>query len=494
MAAGAELASKLRPQEEETSPEAPKEKTSRRTPEEEVSSAAPREEGSPRAHEEETADGTPQEEVSPKAPQEECSPRALKDETSRRSLEEGVSPKASKDESSLLAPKENSRTAPKEEVTPAASKEEASPTAPRLLLAKFPLRNDSGHPWRSVRSERSAVSVHSARSGQSAKSQAGHESAIHGMVSVVASDSEYTAGARMKLELSHTESFQDVAVEPPLHMPDRAHPKAKSPAKRSNDLGHMDFSMSGTDLEGNEEVETEGKAISISISVPHGNRKHGPKKKPREQLGCLRAPCWWRPCWRRCGLAMSLLLWSLLVVCGACVGLFWPRNLSWQVTALQVDSDALMTLVQKASALGLEETAQDQSLVPVQFLCEADVRNDNLLGAESRQGQLVLSFEGREVGAAEIMGTSVPANSRAAISSEGTIQVGSHLLSAFAGELTSRTPTLTFEVLATSDIETLIGVLHYRMRCALDISIPDLLMAETRARALTSRDCEYSYF
>jgi len=317
----------------------------------------------------------------------------------------------------------------------------------------------------------SALTVRSARTG---RSQGSWNTELHG---VVTSQTSHANSQEVQLVISQIDDFEQVAKEPPCRTPDRVDPTQSQGSHMENPT----LSVRDMDLERNKLPDT-----AVSLSIPSA-----PPKSAKPKPACMWASCWWRPCWRKCGLVTSMILWTVLVVCGACVGLFWPQDPSWRLTRLQMDMDAMMALVRVAS----EGAGAVVDTVPAQrFRCEVEVKNTNLLGAASQPGNILFVFDGREVGAGVVEAARLPAQSAASVLAEGTLQVDQNLLSAFAEELTSPKPTLAFEILATADIKTFFGVLHYRMHCAVDFSISDLMMAETRSRAVTSRDCQHSYF
>ena len=283
----------------------------------------------------------------------------------------------------------------------------------------------------------------------------------------------------MQIIISQIDDFDDIAREPSLHLPGRYDMVPARPATVKTE----------TDPSAPPDFETEtDKAISIGTSKPP--TKHG---GPECCIRCLWARCWQDRRWRKCGFLSAMLAWILIVAVAICVGLFWPRDPSWRLTRLQMDVDALMGLVTAASG-GV--AVIDSAVVPDQvFRADVEVNNPNLVGAESRLGEIFFVFEGRQVGTGVTEAATLPPQSTATVVAEGTLQVDRELLRAIAGEIASESPTLTFELVATSDFRSLLGLeLRYKMHCKIDFSIPDLMMSDTRARAVTGRECQHTYF
>jgi len=189
------------------------------------------------------------------------------------------------------------------------------------------------------------------------------------------------------------------------------------------------------------------------------------------------------------------LAWIVVIALGISLALLWPRDPTWRLTSLQMDVDALMSLVTAASGGPSVDTATAATVPDQVFRAEVEVNNPNLIGAETESGEIHLVFEGRRMGAGITGPLMLPPQSAATVVAEGTLQVDEELLHAMARELANESPTLTFQLRAESDFQSVLGLeLHYEMLCTVDFSIPDLMMADTRARAVTGRGCEHTYF
>ena len=299
--------------------------------------------------------------------------------------------------------------------------------------------------------------------------------------------------AQVQIVISEIDEFDDIAREPSLHIPGRNDTVPARPACVKID---SDPAPPPPDFE---TFETEAAETDKAISI--GTQKLTQKSKKastRDRCpGCRRflwAKCWQDPRWRKCGLITAALVWVVVIALAISLGLLWPRDPSWRLTSLQMDVDALMSLVTAASS---GPSVIETAVVPDQvFRAEVEVNNPNLVGAESQAGQFHFIFEGRNVGAGMTGPATIPPQSVATVVAEGALQVDKDLLHAMASELSADSPTvptLNFEILAESDFQSIFGMeLHYQMHCKIDFSIPDLMMSDTRARAVTGRECKHT--
>eukprot|EP00439_Symbiodinium_sp_Y106_P082525 s1513_g21.t4 len=324
-------------------------------------------------------------------------------------------------------------------------------------------------PARSMPKLQSTRSMRSARSGHSRGSG---DSAIRGVVASDASD-EIHSQARLQIVISQIDDFDDIAREPSLHAP---------AARASGSIPVRPASVrTDTDPSAPPDFESEtDKAISIGSPSPSPA-----KAKLNPCFGLLWAPCWQDGRWRKCCLVTSVLAWIVVIALGLSLALLWPRDPTWRLTSLQMDVDALMSLVTAASGgPSVIDTATAATVPDQVFRAEVEVNNPNLIGAETESGEIHLVFEGRRMGAGITGPLMLPPQSAATVVAEGTLQVDEELLHAMARELANESPTLTFQLRAESDFQSVLGLeLHYEMLCTVDFSIPDLMMADTRARA-----------
>ena len=322
--------------------------------------------------------------------------------------------------------------------------------------------------------------VPSGRSHRSGRSGGGQESAIHGVAESDAAD--LSPKSQVQIIISEIEDFDDIAREPSLHLPGRNDAIPARPATVKTD----------TDPSAPPEFESETDK-AISIGTP------GTRQKTRTGSGApplchrfLWAKCWQDRRWRKCGFVAAALTWLMIITVAVSVGVLWPRHPSYRLTRLQMDVDALMSLVTAASGAATESANQ----VPDQvFRAEVEMKNPNLVGAETQPGNIHFIFQGREVGTGTTQPASLPPQSTATVVAEGALQVDKELLDAIAGEMATEVPLLTFEVVAKSEFQSIFGVeLNYTLHCKIDFSIPDLMMSDTRARAVTGRECKHAYF
>jgi len=97
---------------------------------------------------------------------------------------------------------------------------------------------------------------------------------------------------------------------------------------------------------------------------------------------------------RRC-YALTCCLGFGLVLFGAFVGVFWPRNPSWELTKLEMGPDALQDLMKAALGKIPEE---DNKIRNLDFTAYVDIYNPNMLGGMATPGSFTITFEGHTLG------------------------------------------------------------------------------------------------
>ncbi|CAE7932967.1 unnamed protein product [Symbiodinium necroappetens] len=251
-----------------------------------------------------------------------------------------------------------------------AADEPPSPPSP----AATPASRSAVSKLQSMRSARSA------RSGHSGHSRGSGDSAIRGVVASDASD-EIDSQARVQIVISQIDDFDDIAREPSLHAP--AARQASIPVRPAS-------VRTDTDPSAPPDFESEiDKAISIGSPTKASN------SKVKKCSGLLWAPCWQDRRWRKCCLVTSVLAWVVVIAVGISLALLWPRDPTWRLTSLQMDVDALMSLVTAASG---GPSVIDTAIVPDQvFRAEVEVNNPNLkLGLRASRAQFTWSLKAVE--------------------------------------------------------------------------------------------------
>ena len=326
--------------------------------------------------------------------------------------------------------------------------------------------------------------VPSGRSHRSGRSGGGQESAIHGVAESDAAD--LSPKSQVQIIISEIEDFDDIAREaiPASPRKKRRHP---CPTCYREDR-HRSFPLHPS--------SSQRQIRPISIGTP------GTRQKTRTGSGAppLCHRFLWAKCWQRQALAQVWLCCSRVDMAddhyrgGFSRGFSGHDTPSYRLTRLQMDVDALMSLVTAASGAATESANQ----VPDQvFRAEVEMKNPNLVWGRDPARQTFTSFSrGREVGT----GTTPACKPPTAVNSNcgcrrGACRLTRSCLMPSLVRWPREVPLLTFEVVAKSEFQSIFGVeLNYTLHCKIDFSIPDLMMSDTRARAVTGRECKHAYF
>lgn len=188
-----------------------------------------------------------------------------------------------------------------------------------------------------------------------------------------------------------------------------------------------------------------------------------------------------------CGVSLGLLL----VATATCLGLFWPRDPTWKVTKLQVNAGELSKLVTAVSGSDSLNLAP-QSLL---FVAEVEVFNPNLLGGDSDEGQLHLTYQGHRMGTGKMEPSSVPAQSAVKLQATMNLDLPLDFVQSIQSELEADRAALVFKAFAETKVGSSLGMqVNFKVDCDIDVSLSFLMMKETQDRAVTGRNCRYTFF
>ena len=306
----------------------------------------------------------------------------------------------------------------------------------------------------------------------------------------------------------------DVAREPSLHMPRRAQQEPDEAQCNEAECNEVEAECepvcnpAQTDGGFTEEGFRAGETVvyfaskqssyvshSTKRSVPSKQSKQSSKPPPKpkpSRLGRCRAlckACWANRCCRICCKGSGALCGLLMLAVAVCLGLFWPRDLSWKLTTLDVDTEQLMAL---ATAVSGPE-AQHMAPTFLTLKAEVDLFNPNLLGAKSGPGRIKIRHGGSLVGQGAVEPATVPPQASGLLAADLIFRFQPSFLSAIAEEVAEERWTVPLSLEATAEVDILSLLLQYRMSCDVQLSLSDLMMLETRSRAVAGQECRYSY-
>ena len=188
-----------------------------------------------------------------------------------------------------------------------------------------------------------------------------------------------------------------------------------------------------------------------------------------------------RPCCGRCGRRCCCALAAIVLLLATLLALFWPRDVTWHLVALDVEEPRLYEAL----------SALPNPKAPLSFTWLAEVANPNLLAVSATESALRLTFDDQLVG----QGTSEAAKwdpmSSRRVRSELRLRMEEPFLRRVEEELLKDTFTLRFRLQSDCRV-SVVGVdLAYRMVCDLHVMLSELMMSETRVRAVRS-SCSHS--
>ena len=188
------------------------------------------------------------------------------------------------------------------------------------------------------------------------------------------------------------------------------------------------------------------------------------------------------------------------------MALFWPRHPSWELKKLEVD-DGIMELVTALSAMAIDTVAAPSQLL---FTAESAVSNPNLLHGDTSDGSIELRYvetvqtvetvgEGVEesefvVGRGVSYATTLAPQTVSTVMANITVDLEQNFVNILQREIVAERWVLAFKLIAACKVVTILNVqLHYQMVCDLDVALSDLMMSETRTRAVAVKACKHSF-
>jgi len=171
---------------------------------------------------------------------------------------------------------------------------------------------------------------------------------------------------------------------------------------------------------------------------------------------------------------------------------------------LEVD-DGIMELVTAMSAIDTVDTVAAPS--QLLFTAESAVSNPNLLHGDTSDGSIDLRYvetvqtigEGVEesefvVGRGVSYATTLAPQTVSTVMANITVDLEQNFVNILQREIVAERLVLAFKLIAACKVVTILNVqLHYQMVCDLDVALSDLMMSETRTRAVAVKACKHSF-
>lgn len=178
----------------------------------------------------------------------------------------------------------------------------------------------------------------------------------------------------------------------------------------------------------------------------------------------------------------------LALLSGIALLVFWPRNPELlELTKLESDQ-RLMDLVTGLSG-------DDLSGIPSQlfFTAEALVSNPNLLHGDASQGSLELRYDGELVGTGVSGASTLMPRTTSSIVANVTLDLEQSFVKMLQERILAERWLLEFNLKSACKVISILNIhLQHQMVCDLQVTLVDLMMSETRSRAVTVKACKHS--
>eukprot|EP00438_Fugacium_kawagutii_P010421 Skav220421 [mRNA] locus=scaffold639:697599:698735:+ [translate_table: standard] len=201
-----------------------------------------------------------------------------------------------------------------------------------------------------------------------------------------------------------------------------------------------------------------------------------------------------KPCCTQRVMILSILA-TFAVLVGAVTAAFWPRDVDWNLTKLDVsDESDLMTLV-----MAFGNVQNDTVLPELVFQAGAAVQNPNFLGGTAAQGEFQVLYRDNVLGRGHSEPVSIPALGSGKVEARMTgakirVKLNPALFKQLTADVLEHALHTTVKVKGGATVRSIFGLqIDCRMDCDIHASVSKILGDEKQA-VLENKTCRYEYF
>eukprot|EP00438_Fugacium_kawagutii_P015030 Skav204461 [mRNA] locus=scaffold3299:65183:65851:+ [translate_table: standard] len=195
-----------------------------------------------------------------------------------------------------------------------------------------------------------------------------------------------------------------------------------------------------------------------------------------------------RACTRR--IIVLSILTSFAILAGSATVSFWPRDVDWELTQLDVmDESSLMYFV-----MAFGNVQNDTILPELGFHAGALVQNPNLLGGRAASGDFQVLYSDQLLGSGHSEPVAIPALGSGTVEAKIRIKLSPALFNQLTADILQHSLHATVKIKGAARVKSIFGLqLHCKMDCDIHASVTEILGEEKQA-VVQNKTCRYNYF
>jgi len=192
-----------------------------------------------------------------------------------------------------------------------------------------------------------------------------------------------------------------------------------------------------------------------------------------------------------CSKKLICILVTLTILAGAAIAAFWPQNVSWQLTNLDVLDQASLTFFVMAFSNGLSNNA---TLPDITFHAGAKIENPNFLGGTAESGEFKVLFQGKELGGGRSDPVDVPALGSNTVEADVRVKLNPTLFHELTTDVLANSLHTNITVQGGAMVKSIFGLqVRCRMKCDILASVSEIF-GDTKQAVIEKKTCVYHYF
>ena len=196
---------------------------------------------------------------------------------------------------------------------------------------------------------------------------------------------------------------------------------------------------------------------------------------------------------RCCTKRLMCILLSLVGVAGVATATFWPRDVNWQLTTLDVlDESSLMYFVM---AFGSRDGMSNETALPeMTFHAGAAIENPNFLGGQAHSGEFVVLFKDKVLGGGKSKPVDVPARGSGKVLADVQVKLNPSLFKEITDDVLANSLHTNITVQGKALVQSIFGLkILCKMECEILARVSEIF-GSTKQAVVESKTCAYQYF
>jgi len=188
---------------------------------------------------------------------------------------------------------------------------------------------------------------------------------------------------------------------------------------------------------------------------------------------------------------LLILLVTLSAFAGTTTAILWPRDVTWQLTNLDVKDESSLMFFVMAFGKGM---TNDTKLPDLVFLAGANLENPNFLGGTAMSGEFQVLYDDQVLGGGRSEPVQVPALGTGMVQAEVRVKLNHSLLQQITADVLEHSLRAIIKVKGGATVKSIFGLqLHCRMDCDIQALVSEIF-GQTKQAVVENKNCSYTYF